>query len=553
MTSMSDSEIIARNPIKEKLCSIKQSISDSLVGSSQVKDLKLRPTAYNRLIHNLISALQELPAALILQSCDGNQALDDDLDSLRSQIPLHDFTPLLQHVLNGSPDLDIWDQVFALVQQNLPVKPNTPRKVFGSMNYSTPVKSNTSSQRGDEQKHGDIDDPMLEEIRDCTYKDTKGFYTKYFEGHLWSAKVEKIIKDAKDANPRKTNDLWSGYPELPPDEDGGLKWFKDLQKKFFQKHRGRYYQSKDSALGGSDCRRKPDIFLALPNNSSEKYGWPDVRVIGELKKSENPSNYRKELVSFSELAREIFISQPTRLFLHGFIIRGPTVELLVYDRSGPYTCGKLNLYKEHEKFIKIVAGYTLMEDNELGLDTFITREVNDTYIRFKDEETTAEEKIYLEDRPIALQHSIVCRGTTCYRGKKQGSNEWEFVVKFSWRSALRPDEGRLLKLAKERGVWGVAKLFGYLDQITSISKLRDGMKFGNRIRFPSGSINYPQSKTKSNRYKNNSSKSTIPSMRRLTDSMSDSLSLGHEGRQNMKVKVPCRLERLDPPTQANWE
>lgn len=553
MTSISDLEIMARNPIREKLRSIKQSISDSLGGSSRVEDLKLLPTVYNRLIHNLISALQELPAAIILQSRNGNKTLDDDLDSLRSRIPLNNFTPLLQHVLNGSPDLDIWDQVFALVEQNHPPKPTTPRMVFSSVNYSTPVKSNTGSQRGDEQKHADIDGRMLEEIRDCTYKDTKGFFKKYFEGHPWSAKAEKIIKDAKDDGLRKTNDLWSGYPDLPPNEDGFLKWFKGFQKKYFQRHRGNYYQSKDGALGGSDCKRKPDLFLALSKNSPEKYGWPDVRVIGELKKTENPSNYRKELVFFSELAREIFISQPTRLFLHGFIIRGPTVELLVYDRSGPYSCGKFNLYNEHENFIKVIAGYTLMGDEELGLDTYIIREANEIYIRFKGEEMTAEEKIYLENQPIAFQHSIVCRGTTCYRAKKQGSTDWEFVVKFSWRSALRPDEGKLLELAKERGVWGVAQLYGYLDELCSISKLREGMEFENQMTFPSGSISQPQSKTKSDRFKNTSSKSTVLSVRRLINSMSDSLSLGQERKQNMKVEVPCRSERLNHPAQANWE
>lgn len=42
-------------------------------------------------------------------------------------------------------------------------------------------------------------------------------------------------------------------------------------------------------------------------------------------------------------------------------------------------------------------------------------------------------------------------------------------------------------------------------------------------------------------------------MRKLTISMSDSLSLGQERKQNMKVEVPYRLERLNHPAQANWE
>ncbi|MCJ1345689.1 hypothetical protein MMC31_003898 [Peltigera leucophlebia] len=541
MSSISDSEIIARDPIREGLCSIKQSISDSLDGSSRVEDLKLS------LISKLIIALQELPAASILPSRNGNETLGDDLESVLSRMASHNFTPLLQHVLNGSPDLDIWDQVFILVENNLSPKPTTPPKVSSSVNYSTPFKSNAGSQRGDEQKHGDID-RMLEEIRDCMYKDTKGFYEKYFEGTPWSAKAEKIVKDA---NPRKTNNRWSGYPYPPPDESDFLKWLGDFQRKYFQGHRGKYCQSKDVALGGSDCQRKPDLFLALPTNSSKKYEWPDVRVIGELKITENTRNYKEELVRFSELAREVFISQPTRLFLHGIIIRGPTVELLVFDRSGPYSCGKFNLYNEPEKFIKIIAGYTLMGDNELGLDTYIIPDASDRYIRFKGEGMTGEEKIYLESQPIAFQHSMVCRGTTCYRAKRPGSKAWEFVAKFSWQSNLRQAEGKLLKLAKERGVWGVAQLYGY-QELNRISTLRLGMEFENQMTFTSGSISHPQSKTKSDRSKNTSSKSTNPS-RRLTDLTSGSLSLGQEKEQNMKLEVPYRSERPNPPAQASWE
>ena len=142
------------------------------------------------------------------------------------------------------------------------------------------------------------------------------------------------------------------YPDPPPDKKKFLVWFRIFQQKFFWEQRGKYYQSKDVPLGGLDCNRKPDLFLAHPTKSGKKYEWPDIRAIGELKKTENPSDYRKELVCFSEQAREIFISQPTRLFLHGVIIRGPTVKLLVYDRSGPYSCERFNLHDEPENFFK---------------------------------------------------------------------------------------------------------------------------------------------------------------------------------------------------------
>jgi hypothetical protein len=64
------------------------------------------------------------------------------------------------------------------------------------------------------------------------------------------------------------------------------------------------------------------------------------------------------------------------------------------------------------------------------------------------------------------------------------SEEWEYVVKFAWRSDKRPSEGRLLKLAKEKKVWGVAELFGHQD-LETIHDLRQGLQFGKPKTFRS--------------------------------------------------------------------
>jgi hypothetical protein len=73
--------------------------------------------------------------------------------------------------------------------------------------------------------------------------------------------------------------------------------------------------------------------------------------------------------------------------------------------------------------------------------------------------------------------------TTCYRGKRPGSTDWEYVVKFAWPSDKRQREGEQLKLAKEKGVTCIAVWFNH-EQITidgdldTISHLRRAMKFG---------------------------------------------------------------------------
>ena len=51
------------------------------------------------------------------------------------------------------------------------------------------------------------------------------------------------------------------------------------------------------------------------------------------------------------------------------------MRLRVFDRSGPYSSEKFDIHKEPERFTRVIAGYALMTDAELGLNTFIKRTV----------------------------------------------------------------------------------------------------------------------------------------------------------------------------------
>jgi hypothetical protein len=73
----------------------------------------------------------------------------------------------------------------------------------------------------------------------------------------------------------------------------------------------------------------------------------------------------------------------------------------VFDRSGPYNSEKFDFHKEPERFIRVIAGYMLMMDAELGLNTF-KRDGNSNYI------VERGVRISQEDYPIASQRVIVC-------------------------------------------------------------------------------------------------------------------------------------------------
>ncbi|KAH6725072.1 hypothetical protein BKA61DRAFT_42781 [Leptodontidium sp. MPI-SDFR-AT-0119] len=241
----------------------------------------------------------------------------------------------------------------------------------------------------------------------------------------------------------------------------------------------RYYTSANQVLRGSEADRKLDMFLTSVDVtlSNSEHDWSSVLVIGEHKQNPAEDRATKTLIQLAGYAREVFGSQPDRRFVPGFTICGSLMRLWVFDRSGPYNSEVFDIHMEPERFIRVIAGYALMTEAELGLNTFIKRDATGKYIVVRGV------RIFQEDHPIASQKAIVCRGTTCYRGRRGDPGEWEHVVKFAWPSDKRQREGDLLKLAKERGVKGIAEWFHH-EQITidgnpdTIAHFRRGMKFG---------------------------------------------------------------------------
>jgi hypothetical protein len=417
---------------------------------------------------NLFLALQNLSAAQYLPSPTNHKILLEDLLHfstllISGRIDVHSVLPLLEQVIRCAADEDIWQAVSTLVASQ-----GTPPTILNKAIFDTPLKS-TSSQQGSEQTHDEIDPRILQEINGCVYQNTRGFYEKYYEQRSWSAAVEKLVLTV---DPRIVDGRWTEYPN-PPSQKAFLHWFWTFQDRFLQGARGVYDTSHSTPLAGSDWRRQPDLFLTTRD---ENRNWANVQVIGELKQTENRKDFKDELIKFCGHAREVFKYQPTRRFLHGFFIRGSMVELWVIDRSGLYSCEKFDIHKDPKRFIRVMAGYTSMSDEELGMNAYIKKDKDGKYIMFKGEDEPEKTKLYLEDRPIASQRAIVCRGTTCYRAKRQKAKHWEFVVKFSWRSDKRRAEGDLLRLAKQRNVWGVARLFGHQD-LESIAELRQGIEF----------------------------------------------------------------------------
>ena len=132
------------------------------------------------------------------------------------------------------------------------------------------------------------------------------------------------------------------------------------------------------------------------------YDWKDVEVIGELTETDKTKNITKaKLFQIARYVRDVFSIQLTCRYVHAFILRGNDMQAWVFDRFGPYSSTAFDIHEEPERFIRTMAGYVMMSDEELGLDTFIERDDGDQFITVVEDVTGKERRLQLEPVPIA--------------------------------------------------------------------------------------------------------------------------------------------------------
>ena len=481
--SQNDRNIIAEHPLDTSLDHLREPLGKteqsyktrSFSFDGAVDDPDLGP---QKVISKLIYTLQGHEVALELRSKIGNNDIASELSELFKRVRngrynYEHYRVLSRLVIKQASDVDIWNAVFDLIATVFRTTPPTSIPVSFD---GTPVTISSSFFQGSEQTRRIIESAMFYEIKGCTYRDVDGFFEKYFEGRRWSHKTEAIYNAVSK---QYRSGRWTDFPD-PPDEDAVWDWLSRFQDEHLSDSCGVLYTTDSTSdLTGGEAQRQLDLFVKRRGiETSGKHDWKDVCVIGELKRSKWP--LKKILLQLARYIRDAFTAQPTRRFIHGFVLHDTTMELWVFDRSGPYSSGEFDIHEEPEKFIRAIAGYALMDDEELGLDTFTELDDKSRFITISKDATGKENKMQLDKTPFVKQRAVVCRGTTCFRSSDQAK-----VVKFSWTSDKRPPEADHLQLAREKGVEGIAKLIGY-QRITSISELRSGLTFSFPHRFRDG-------------------------------------------------------------------
>ncbi|GAB1210924.1 hypothetical protein ATERTT37_000034 [Aspergillus terreus] len=202
-----------------------------------------------------------------------------------------------------------------------------------------------------------------------------------------------------------------------------------------------------------------------------------TRAFGEIHHGDAPVVAEADdddgFLSYCERARQVFKAQSARCFLHGFLARGSTLELWVFDRAGAYSSERIDLVQNPDLLMRILAAYSVNSDEEAGFNTFvkIPSPRSDSCVIFHQRN-----KFHLRPEPIAAAESIIGLGTTCYAASASTTGQPDTAIKFSWRHEEDPTELGLLKLAHERNAWGIIRLLDHQELVT-IADLRQCLDF----------------------------------------------------------------------------
>lgn len=347
--SQGDRTVIAEYPLDNCLGHLQDSLRkaeqiyrpDSLSYSDTVDSSDQEP---RKAISKLLYTLEGHDVALDLRSDTGNRNVALDLIEVRGRIHKGDFNyehyrALSRLVIRKTSDFDIWNAVLNLIN---------------SLSWITPpTRHSSASQQGGEQTKKLVERMIFEEIKNCTYRNVRGFFSKYFEGKDWTERTKEIYRAVQD---QYADGRWTDFPE-PPVQDAVLEWLFRFQEEFLFDARGVYYTSESSKdLTGAEARPQLDIFIKQKSNASGTiHNWKDVQVIGEHQKS-NSKDFKPLLLQLGRYMRNVFTAQPTRRFIHGFFLSGTTMELWVFDRSGPYSSGEFDIHRNRSSSFESLQG-----------------------------------------------------------------------------------------------------------------------------------------------------------------------------------------------------
>ena len=396
-----------------------------------------------------------------------------------------------------------------------PTTPPQSHPSFASSFQQTPWSYNTGSFADASEHRKQVDDVLREELLPTLRIDIPDFIPAIF-GHI--PRLDELAETVFDRCQEEDTRLYtkgSGWTRWPPSakEDLVLERLQELVERFtaWVTERGvcpaasrQIYKGPSTYLDGSPIKRKMDVGIMACHGQSKtdhgktykpKSNWAQMLVTGELKSNPIEDGQESAWLDLATYAREVFRTQDRR-FVLGFTLCGSMMRLWHFDRSGSSGSFSFDIHRDGLKFVYVMLGYHLMDDEQLGVDPTIQQSDGQRYV-----EITRDDQI---ERLILTgeikKHAVVAgRATACWRAyyDKDQSKE-PLVVKMSWQYKERPEEGDLIKEATDKDVRHIARYYhhetvqvGGKDDNTIENVRRGLMKICSRTSFKQRSFNEP--------------------------------------------------------------
>ena len=468
-------KIITENPLDDALESVRVKLRDCADVLS------------NGVVASLLMVLLDSSAAFNLSTSDQSDNVAVKLFSIRQRvrggtIKLDQFRPLVHHVIDKSADIEIWQDVLNIIDT---LSALTPKSSSVAPTFrGTPIKT-SSSRLADSETRDVVEGELFEEIKDCTFRNVGGFWDKFFDSKCWRKEQKAMLEGILTTH---DGSRWTDFPSIP-DEKPVWDWLHSLEERFLDDAPYKFHTTR-TANQFKERKGQMDLFLQRPTAEARDTFWyKNVLVVGEQKKSYDTNRFKADFLQLTRYVRSVFADQPTRRFAHAFSLCAFKMELWVFDRSGAYSSGPFDIHNEPDKLARALVGYATMDDNMMGLDTFVERQDGHGYVTLDD--VSGKETRLRLDKAMVRQKAIVCRGTTCYETQDS------YVAKFSWASDKRKLEVEQLKLAEAMGVEGVARIVAH-RRITTIAEMREGLQFSAAHRFRGEDVYFDDTPTNTN-------------------------------------------------------
>ena len=366
------------------------------------------------------------------------------------------------------------------IPQPIPQPTTPPQSHFTSSFQQTPWSFNTSRFENTSEYRKQIDDPLKEELLPSLRLNIPDFINAVF-GQV--PQLEELTEtifglcQEGDTPPYVEGTGWSKWPSKA-EEKAVLGWLQEFMGHlmvWISKHSTRatesrqIYRGPGKYLDGTPIKRKMDVGFAVGNRQSgagntntnestntRKRNWPEILVTGELKSNPDQDGQQKAWIDLATYAREVFRSQDRR-FVLGFTLCGSRMRLWHFDRSGACGSSSFDINQDGLAFIRVMLGYYLMTDEQLGLDPTVQGPEGERYIEITRDGQV--ERLILT-KLITKQAAIAARGTTCWEAYHDtDKTKKPLIIKDSWQYEERPEEGLLIEEATNRGVKNIARYY----------------------------------------------------------------------------------------------